>query len=466
MCGIIGGWSKKVEVGINSLIHRGPDAQKVININGLFLGHTRLSILDLDPRSNQPFLYGKTTLIFNGEIWNYKQIRSELRKHGLEFVTTGDTEVLAAALDFWGVYALSKIDGMFAIAWTTKGSELFLARDKFGEIPLHIATQKPFYFASEKKALLSIGVHPKSITDVSPGYYCKVNRNSMSHHQYYDIPIKVATDSIDKASKKLYNLIGDGTSNRAISDVPVCTLLSGGIDSAAIAYFLKKSIPDLVAYTAVYNPKSKDLKMARVISKLLDIDLREIKIPCPSRHDLGQVINTIEMPHKAQVEIGWACLKLAETMKNDGFKVVFSGEGSDELWASYGFAYHSLLTQDWHQYRKELFLSQARKNFSRCNKIFMAHSIECRLPFLHYPLVEYAISLKKDSVQKGKSKPKAVIQDAFAGVLPDTITKRQKVAFQDGMGIKKAISRAIINPKRFYNAEYSNRFNRFNNTTR
>jgi asparagine synthase (glutamine-hydrolysing) len=145
-------------------------------------------------------------------------------------------------------------------------------------------------------------------------------------------------------------------------------------------------------------------------------------------------------------------------MQRDGFKVTFSGEGSDELWASYGFAYHALKTQNWHRYRRDLFLSQARKNFVRCNKIFMAHSIECRLPFLHPPLVEYALSLPQNIVQDGKARPKAVIQDAFTGILPDAITKRPKVAFQDGMGIKIAIERAMPQAERFYRAEYNNQY--------
>src|SRR5205823_7551129 len=123
---------------------------------------------------------------------------------------------------------------------------------------------------------------------------------------------------------------------------------------------------------------------------------------------------------------------------------------------SYGFAYHALQQQDWHQYRKELFLSQARKNFVRCNKVFMAHSVECRLPFLHLPLVEYALSLRQAAVQDGRSRPKAVLQEAFLGKLPEPITRRPKVAFQDGMGLKAAIAARLANPKRYYEAEFAN----------
>lgn len=454
MCGIVGGY-KDIQPGIEALLHRGPDAQDSVAIGSLRLGHTRLAILDLDPRSNQPFVYGDTTLVFNGEIWNYKELRQELERLGDCFTTAGDAEVLAAALNRWGVDALQKINGMFAVAWASDDERLYLARDRFGEIPLHIAKQRPFCFASELKALQALDCHPKSFDDVGPGEYLVVTPRNMQRVRYYNPPITPLDLSRSQAARSLFEHVHNGTTERTISDVPVCTLLSGGIDSAAVAYSLKDTLPDLVAYTAVYNPKSHDLRAARLVAEMLDIELREIKVPLPAADDLRRVIRYIEMPYKAQVEIGWPCLKLAEAMQADGFKVTFSGEGSDELWGSYGFAYHALKSQDWHSYRRDLFLSQARKNFVRCNKIFMAHSIECRLPFLHPPLVEFALSLKPETVQNGKSKPKAVIQEAFSDRLPNSITSRAKVAFQDGMGIKKAIEQVISNPRRFYNVEYS-----------
>lgn len=458
MCGIVGGYGTEVNAGVQSLIHRGPDAQDIIHINSITLGHTRLAILDLDSRSNQPFCYGDVALVFNGEIWNYKILRQQLSQNGYTLNTNGDTEVVAASLSKWGVDALSKLEGMFAIGWTVDGETLYLARDRFGEIPLHVAKQKPFYFASEKKALLAMGAHPLSIADIEPGHYAVVTPCNIQQVAYYDAPLGHSRLSRKEASPLLYEIMGQATAERTISDVPVCTLLSGGIDSAAVAYWLKQSIPNLVAYTAVFNPKSKDLQSARLVAQTLGIELREIHVPPPTADDISRVIHCIEMGYKAQIEIGWPCIRLAQAMRADGFKVTFSGEGSDELWASYGFAYHALQKEDWYAYRKKLFLSQSKKNFVRCNKIFMAHSIECRLPFLNTQLVEFALSLPKDAVQNGKSKPKAVIQEAYYGYLPTTITNRAKVAFQDGMGLKDAIARTITDPQRYYNAEYKRQY--------
>jgi asparagine synthase (glutamine-hydrolysing) len=275
---------------------------------------------------------------------------------------------------------------------------------------------------------------------------------------YYDAPAKPLYIECKDARVRLAGLLASAVTEPAIADVPVCTLLSGGIDSSIIAALLKPIYPDLVAYTAVYDPKSSDLRNARRIAEHLGIVLREVIVPAPAADDLARVIRIIEMPYKAQVEIGWPCLCLAESMRADGFKVTFSGEGSDELWASYGFAYHALKTQDWHEYRKALFLSQAHKKFARCKKVFMAESIECRLPFLNPALVEFALSLPQSVVQDGRSRPKAILQDAFASLLPDSVVRRSKIAFQDGLGIKQAILSFIPKPERYYHAEYNRCF--------
>jgi asparagine synthase (glutamine-hydrolysing) len=191
----------------------------------------------------------------------------------------------------------------------------------------------------------------------------------------------------------------------------------------------------------------------------------EVPVPLPTRRDLADVVRRIEMPYKAQVEIGWPCLHLAREMQASGFKVSFSGEGSDELWASYGFSYHVLSRtfsgrkvfggpaaewneeqeRTWCEYRRGLFTAQHAKNFARCNKVFMAHGVECRLPFLHTELVEFALSVPVDvtvvrNAGRGPSKQKAVMYEAWDGLVPDEIVRRHKVAFQDGLGLKDAIA--------------------------
>jgi asparagine synthase (glutamine-hydrolysing) len=454
MCGLAGSFNR--DIALSVIRHRGPDAEAKVTRGKLTLGHTRLAILDLDHRSDQPFAYRDVLLVYNGEVWNYCEVRAELEKLGHTFTTTGDTEVVAAALSEWD--SVEKLHGMFALAWTTNGKTVKLARDRFGEIPLHMSLQRPFAFASERRALLAMGCHRASICDVEPGETVEAcEERILRRKRYYVPPISPTRQGLDEAAGALRESVLRGCRERAISDVPVCTLLSGGIDSAAIAYGLSK-VMQITAYTAVMDPRSRDLRTARIVAEQLGIDLVEVRVPQPTSDDLAAVVKIIEMPYKAQVEIGWACLKLSEAIKHDGYKVVFSGEGSDELWASYGFAYHALKTQDWHEYRRDLFLAQARRNFPRTNKVFMAHSVEARLPFLHVPLVELALSLPKNAVQDGPSKPKAVIQRAFEGLLLDEVTHRPKVAFQDGLGLKQAIAAKLADPAKFYRNEYARGF--------
>jgi len=455
MCGIVGGWFPELKAGIAALRHRGPDAEGCFTQGSLQLGHTRLAILDLEPRSNQPFQRGPLTLVFNGEIWNYESLRAELQARGESFATTGDTEVLAAALLLWGPSALARLQGMFAVAWTLDGETLYLARDRFGEVPLHFAKQNPFGFASELKALRAMGAHSRSCEMLLPGHYAVVTARSFCERVYYDAPTAPALITREQAAPRLAELILEGVAERRASDVPVCTLLSGGIDSAFIAFGLKQWFPQLTAYTAVFEPKARDLRDARATAEFLGIELIEVPIPMPTAADLAGIVRRIEMPNKAQVEIGWPCLKLAERIQADGFKVTFSGEGSDELWASYGFADLAFQAKGWHQYRKELFLAQARKNFARCNKIFMAHGIECRLPFLSTPLVEFALSLKERVVRDGPNRRKAVLQDALATIMPPAFARRPKIAFQDGLGLKAAIAELLPKPKRYYESEFA-----------
>lgn len=454
MCGIFGsvdGGTRRTRLAVAAMRHRGPDAAHVFDEHEVFLGHARLAIIDVGKRSEQPMTRGSTTVSFNGEIWNWQEVRAELEGHGLGFTTDGDAEVVARALDFWGEQALPRFQGMFAIAWTRGDGVLLAARDRFGEVPLHFHKGWPVMAASEVKALYAAGAALGLVDWVPPGAVLEVRGGVARLRRWYDVAAEPDRSwNLETAAGAIGDLVAAGARERAISDVPVCTLLSGGIDSAAVALELKKHFPDLVAYVAVMNSKSPDLRAARVAAEAVGVELREVAVAAPSDGDLAKVVRAIEMPHKAQVEIGWACLALARRMRDDGFKVTFSGEGSDELWASYGFAYHALKTQGWHEYRRDLFVGQHRKNFARCNKVFMAHGVECRLPFLSTPLVELALALPRAAVQDGARRPKAVIQDAYAGRLPDLVVRRSKLAFQDGLGLKRAISDAREDPKALY----------------
>lgn len=455
MCGIVAAFDLGVvERGVEASRHRGPDAVGIVRHAGVSLGHARLAVMDLDARSNQPFAYGRVTISYNGEVWNFRKIREDLRALGCAFKTDGDTEVVAAALDRWGTAALDAFDGMFAVAWTAGDERLFLARDRFGEIPLHWNDAGA---ASELKVLQAAGLGPAAYVPPGGLIMLQDGKAGTVDAWHANAQPEPSTHGFEASAAAIRTALVRGVTDRTMADVPVCTLLSGGLDSTAVAWAAKQAMPGLVAYVAVQDERASDVRMARLAAKAIGCELREVRIPRPTPADLTRTVAAIELPHKAQVEIGWACLVLARRIRDDGFKVVFSGEGSDELFGSYGFAYHGIKAEGWHAYRRRLFLDQHRKNFARCNKAFMTAGVECRLPFLHPPLVDLAWSLPEASVRRD-GRPKAVLEEAFRDVLPKEILSRSKVAFQDGLGMKKAAATAVADPKRFYREEFEKRY--------
>lgn len=457
MCGIVATIDVEddaVRHATASLRHRGPDDVGCVRIGRCAFGHTRLAIIDPTPASAQPMTRGSVTVTYNGELWNYRELRDELRVTGVTFSTDGDTEVVAWALDTWGVDALPKLNGMFALAWTDGSETIYAARDRFGETTLALGPiDHGWMIASERRAFLAAGSIPgrSRLVDAGSLVTCR-SGHAPAITRWYDVDATPSRETFDDAVARVRDLVRAGVIERTIADVPVCTLISGGIDSSIVLSVLTETYPDIVAYTAVYNERSADLRAARSIASAYDVELREIPVPLPCADDLSRMVSTIEIASKAQVEIAWPCWHLARAMASDGFRVTYSGEGSDELWASYGFAYHGLKSTDWHTYRKRLFLSQASKNFVRANTVFLAHGVECRLPFLSTGLVEYALALPRTSIERTKQ-DKAVLRDAFRDAIPAPLVDRGKVAFQDGLGIKTAIASVLANPATFYRSE-------------
>lgn len=464
MCGIIAATSHvDLTPALDALTHRGPDAAAVVQEYGVALGHTRLAIQDPGARSDQPYRDGPVTLVYNGELFNAPQVRAlvEAVDPRRTWSTSGDTEVVAAALAVLGPEAaLPELDGMFALAWTNarRPGILHIARDRHGEVPLHVHRGAPFLVASELKAFRALGRRcGKAVVDVPPGEWWELYAGALTRHAYHQLTARPAPDlTRETAARQLRHALARAVDRRVISDVPVCALLSGGIDSAAIVAELVRHHPDLTTYTAVLDPKSPDLRCARETATALGVDLVEVPVTPPTADDLTRALTVIEQPYKAQVEIAWPCLALAAAMRADGYRVTYSGEGSDELWASYGFAYRGIKTSGWYAYRRELITAQAVRNFPRVNKAFMAHSVEARLPFLDPDLVTLALSMPMDTVRDADTpaRRKAVLRDAYTGALPTSVTHRAKVAFQDGLGLKPEITRALPNPTRYYRAEH------------
>lgn len=464
MCGIAAGLDEElVAKATEALRHRGPDAMGVRTVNGVTLGHTRLSIMDPTAASNQPFRVNDLRLAYNGEVWNYQELRAAeaaaAHAQGVwpRYATTGDTEVVATLLERDGWAALEDMEGMWGMAWMregigSEGMSLFVARDRFGEVPLYFHPHP--LIASELKAIKAAGLDPSEAQLLTPGGVAYRVGGRWHSLPYYTPPTRTTDLNLKSAARGLRSRMDAAVAERMMSDVPICTLVSGGIDSAIITMLLAKANPNITAFTAVLDVDSRDARMSRALCKHLGIELIEVPVPVPTAEDLERVVEIIEMPYKAQVEIAWACLHLAAEISERGFKVTYSGEGSDELWASYGMSYHGIEKHGWDMHRRLTFAAQHRKNFPRANKVFMHHGVECRLPFLHRSVVEFALSLPMSAV-RSEGNLKGILAEAYRGELPDEILDRPKVAFQTGMGLKDAIAEAMPRkPAQMYRDTY------------
>lgn len=440
MCGIVGSFNLPgfdVAAGVERLRHRGPDGSGILDSGPARHGHVRLSLVDLTSASDQPFRYRDALLTFNGEIWNFREVRAELMREGVSFRTTGDTEVLAAALDRWGIPGLRRLEGMFAFAWS-KGDQHILARDRFGEIPLYVCRRGDgFAWASERKGL-SRGF-PAS--PMPPGSWLDLTTGKLS--EWYALPDRI-TDN-----RPLEMMLDAGVQSRLFADAPLCVLISGGLDSALVLAMAKTTKSDVVAYTALLDEMSLDLKAARRLCAELEVPLSEVRVSRPGPADLEAAARVIEIPSKAQVEIAAMCIPLARAIGSDGFKAALSGEASDELFGGYGnMCIKGSKADDagWRDIRLTAVRKMARGNFVRCNKAFMAEGVECRLPFIETALVETALAMTKEQCPPGKKALKA----AARGIVPDWVISRPKETFQGGAGMDEAAAVAVPDPAKFY----------------
>ncbi len=448
MCGLAGVFGRVdftcVETMLERIEHRGPDGTGIAKIDVAVHGHVRLALLDLSSASSQPFWYEGGLLSFNGEIWNHAAVRAELRALGRSFATTGDTEVLAAALTQWGIdAALPKLRGMFSFAWSKDGQHA-LARDRYGKIPLYVLRRADSWeWASERKAWTkpaSGAAHalpPGTILDLVSG----------KMRTWYRVP-----SSSDDVESDLLGILRESVAERLAADAPVCVLVSGGLDSSLILALAREQSKHVVAYTSVLRDDSDDLLCARRLCSDLGVSLREVHAPAPTTETIAQAMRCIEISSKAQIEIALMCLPLAQRIASDGFKACLTGEGADELFGGYG----NMCIQasgggdaKWREIRLAQLEKMSRGNFVRCNKAFMSSGVEARLPFMSHRLVELALSLGKTQCPPNKK----LLKQASSQIVPAWVIRRTKDTFQGASGMAESCARVIASPTRFYNAE-------------
>lgn len=344
--------------------HRGPDADSSFIEGQVALGHRRLSIIDLSDVANQPFAdrSGRYQLIFNGELYNFKEVKEKLRH--LQFRTNSDTEVLAEAYAAWGPQSLEHFKGMFVFAvWDRSERKLFIARDRMGVKPLYYYYNDDFLiFSSEIRSILASGLikrklnkqavydylqyqsvsSPISIVEgiqqLEAGYYMEVHHAKVSFKQYWNIAALKENRQYDKneIQQRIYDLLYDSVQQRLISDVPIGAFLSGGIDSSVIVALMAE-VSNSKPKTFVIGFKEKEYDesdYAEIIAKKFHTDHQRILLsPDIMLRELTNALNAMDTPSGDGINT----YVVSKEIKKSGITVALSGIGGDELFAGYPF---------------------------------------------------------------------------------------------------------------------------------
>jgi asparagine synthase (glutamine-hydrolysing) len=369
MCGIAGfNWDNKdlVKSMIKVLQHRGPDQGGVFTDSNISLGHRRLSIIDLSTAASQPMPNedGSIILVYNGEIYNFLDLKTELIKLGHRFRSNSDSEVIVHGYEQWGPDVVSKLNGQFAFCiYDQPNKKMFLARDRLGIKPLYYFWNgKKFIFASEIKAILQapvprlVNLHAakmflnlryvpgaetmfQGIQKLLPGHSLTLHQGNININQFWHLPFpKIEKVSNFQGGFAIKEILTDSIKKRLIADVPVGIYLSGGIDSAtitAIASRLKNEQNEEVKTFSVgfnYNYEVDELHKAKAISEHFNTNHHEITVSGNISKLLPKLIWHLDMPHGDPVIIPQ--YKLSE-LASKKVKVVLSGEGTDEIFAGY-----------------------------------------------------------------------------------------------------------------------------------
>ena len=371
MCGIFGITNFKnsdldnARHALHTLSHRGPDQWLDFHSNGVYLGHRRLSILDLSENGRQPMLNSDKTaaLIVNGEIYNYQDLK-KLLSHTYFFCSTTDSEVLLHGYSEWGIEKLlKKIDGMFAFAiYDTNRQKLYLARDRVGIKPLYYSfINDQVVFASELKAIIDFLPETDLIRDYSalydfltykyipapktlynniyklePAHYLEINLNekSIQKYCYWKLETNICDDASDKAREKIEELIKKSVKEQLMSDVPLGFFLSGGIDSSAIVAYASSTVKKVNTFSIGFNEGTHDESgYAELVAQRFQTNHKSKKLnPEQTIELLPHLKDWFDEPFA-----DFSCFPtfLVSEFAREHITVALSGDGGDEIFGGY-----------------------------------------------------------------------------------------------------------------------------------
>ncbi len=396
MCGILGIAStrEKIEEEVvidlrDLMIHRGPDNGGVwlSEDRNIALAHRRLAIIDLNEGSNQPFNDNTTDnkIVFNGEIYNFLELRSELEKLGYSFETYSDTEVILLAYDAWGLNCIDKFIGMFSFCiFDESKKEFFIARDRAGEKPLFYSlTDETFIFSSELKSIIAFGHSElnldsldcylsfgytesdnsilKGVRKLPPAHAMTIELSTLKQKiwPYWQLPNSNTLKNLNKEDillDELEELLQDAVRKQLISDVPVGVLLSGGVDSSLITAMAARAMKGIKTFTVSFKGFNEfdESKHARLIADEFETDHFELVASNPEPEILISLARQFDEP---MIDSSMLPTYLVSKLIKDHCTVALGGDGGDELFG--GYSTHSRLMWT-HQKIKHLPLSIRR----------------------------------------------------------------------------------------------------------
>lgn len=374
MCGVVGSFQidtarpvtgNRIQGALRCIAHRGPDDEGVYTNGRVVLGHRRLSVIDTSDAGHQPFTdsAGRFTIVLNGEVFNFKELRLELEAQGQQFRSGTDTEVALRLFILKGERFLHELNGFFALAiYDAQDDSLFVARDRFGVKPLLWAqADGRFLFASELRAILALGLGDGAALDpialeqylsfhcipapwtavqgahkLLPGHALRVNAEGVQNIKWYDLvkeatPITQGTD----VRRTLYHLLDDAVRLRLVSDVPVGTFLSGGLDSSIVSALAVKHHSALKTFSVGYSddPHFDESAYAQEVAAHIGSDHHTYLL---SREDLAQgythLLNAMDEPFADSSALP-SFILYERTRKH--VTVALSGDGSDEVFGGY-----------------------------------------------------------------------------------------------------------------------------------
>jgi asparagine synthase (glutamine-hydrolysing) len=443
MCGIAlivgtGADRSRFRSMIGALAPRG-DREEVLLEDGVLCGTQRLMIVDRD-RAVQPWLStdGRWALCYNGEVFNYRALRDELKAAGHELRSEGDTEVVLEAFLEWGESAVDHLRGEFAFAIIERPTgRVFLARDPVGVKPLYWSRRDGcLHVASEVKAMVTVGA---PITEVPPGYQGWASADEGPDlWPFVDLLAlgegEPPIDDVDEAAELIRTTLADSIRVRVDTDLTVGVILSGGLDSSLTLLHVHDMHPDCVAFT-VGTPDSEDLEYARRLTAELGVPHEVIELRPGDIHldDIKTAIRLSELTEYGDTINAVVSTPLFRRVHETGVKVVLAGDGSDELFGGY-----DMYGQIGGDLRQRLFQYKlrhlCRTELQRVDRTSMGQGVECRVPFLDLALVRLAMRMPIElKVRNGQEK--WIVRHAFADVLPDYIRQRPKNPMSHSSGL-------------------------------